>query len=245
MLTQEELQATNEEFEATNEELQATNEELRKPTIEELQATNEELQTTNDELTARTGEFRIGQAARLRQLQLTTVLERYPYYVMVLVAEDLTIQTINPAYKQMLGNRDVVGLPMTEVFGGKEVDELIKILKRSVRERLPLETGPILAQVNHAEEKGIHFVHTVVPVVEASGSVATVSSSTARRPSSRGAATHSCRASGCSIRKLFAPARASGYVTDHAGNQSPSSMQYSGRDGDPRATAPTLEAIIS
>ncbi len=171
MLTQEELQATNEEFEATNEELQATNEELE-TNNEELQATNEELQTTNDELTARTGEFQeLAKQHRLQQLQLTTVLERYPYYIMVLNAEDLTIQTINPAYKQLLGNRDVVGLPMTEVFSGKEVDELIKLLKRSVRERQPLETGPILANVDHGE-KGIHFVHTVVPIVEASGSVA-------------------------------------------------------------------------
>ncbi len=172
MLTQEELQATNEEFEATNEELQATNEELE-TNNEELQATNEELQTTNDELTARTGELQeLAKQRRIEQLQLTTVLERYPYYVMVLDAEDLTIQTINPAYKQLLGNRDVVGLPMTEVFGGKEIDELIRILKRSVRERQPLNTGPILANVDHAEEKGIQFVHTVVPIVDESGSVA-------------------------------------------------------------------------
>ena len=172
MLTQEELQATNEEFEATNEELQATNEELE-TNNEELQATNEELQTTNDELTARTGELQeLAKQHRLEQLQLTTVLERYPYYVMVLDAEDLTIQTINLAYKQLLGNRDVVGLPMSEVFSGNEVDELIRILKRSVRERQPLQTGPILANVDHAEGKGIHFVHTVVPIVDANGSVA-------------------------------------------------------------------------
>lgn len=171
MLTQEELHATNEEFEATNEELQATNEELE-TNNEELQATNEELQTTNDELTARTGELQeLARQHRLQQLQLTTVLERYPYYVMVLNADDLTIQTINPAYKELLGNRDVAGLPMTDVFVGKEVDELTKILKRSVRERQPLETGPILANVD-AEEKGIHFVHTVIPIVEANGSVA-------------------------------------------------------------------------
>lgn len=172
MLTQEELHATNEEFEATNEELQATNEELE-TNNEELQATNEELQTTNDELTARTGELQeLARQYRLQQWQLTTMLERYPYYVMVLNAEDLTIQTINPAYKKLLGNRDVAGLPMTEVFGGKEVDELTKVLKKSLRERQPLETGPILATVD-TEEKEIHFVHTVVPIVEGDGSVAT------------------------------------------------------------------------
>ena len=131
MLTQEELQATNEEFEASNEELQATNEELE-TNNEELQATNEELQTTNDELTARTTELQeLARQHRLQQLQLTTLLERYPYYVMVLNAEDLTIDTINPAYKKLLGSRDVVGLPISEVFGGHEVDKLIRILKRT------------------------------------------------------------------------------------------------------------------
>ena len=173
MLTQEELQATNEEFEASNEELQATNEELE-TNNEELQATNEELQTTNDELTARTTELQeLARQHRLQQLQLTTVLERYPYYVMVLNTEDLTIETINPAYTKLLGNRNVVGLPMSEVFRGSEVDELIRILKRSVRERQPFETGPIMANVDGAEEKRVQFVHTVVPIVDASGSVAT------------------------------------------------------------------------
>lgn len=172
MLTQEELQATNEEFEASNEELQATNEELE-TNNEELQATNEELQTTNDELTARTTELQeLARQHRLQQVQLTTLLERYPYYVMVLNAEDLTIETINPAYKELLGSRDVVGLPMSAVFSGREVDELIRILKRSVRERQPLETGPILANVEGSEGKGFQFVHTVIPIVEASGSVA-------------------------------------------------------------------------
>lgn len=103
MLTQEELQATNEEFEATNEELQATNEELE-TNNEELQATNEELQTTNDELTARTVELQeLTKQHRMEQLQLSSLLERFPHYVMVLDAEDLTVQAVNPAYKQLLG----------------------------------------------------------------------------------------------------------------------------------------------
>src|SRR5215467_15476072 len=102
MLTQEELQATNEEFEATNEELETNN--------EELQATNEELQTTNDELTARTVELQeLTKQYRVEQLQLSTLLERFPHYVMVLNAEDLTVQAINPSYKQLLGNRDING----------------------------------------------------------------------------------------------------------------------------------------
>src|SRR5262245_38420659 len=121
MLTQEELQATNEEFEATNEELQATNEELE-TNNEELQATNEELQTTNDELTARTTELQeLTKQHRTEQLQLASLLERFPHYIMVLNAEDLTVQAVNHAYKQLIGDRNVSGLPMSELFSGKDV----------------------------------------------------------------------------------------------------------------------------
>ena len=169
MLTQEELQATNEEFEATNEELQATNEELE-TNNEELQATNEELQTTNDELTARTMELQeLGKQYRVEQLQLSEMLERFPHYVAVINAEDLTIQAVNPSYKQLLGSRDVKGLPITEVFSGKELDELIKLLKTAVRERQSLNTGPILASVDGGQASGQTFVHTIVPIADATG----------------------------------------------------------------------------
>jgi len=79
MLTQEELQATNEEFEATN----------------------EELQTTNDELTARTLELQeLNKQYRLEQSQVSQMLERFPHYVMIVDAEDLTIQRVNSSYQQ-------------------------------------------------------------------------------------------------------------------------------------------------
>ena len=171
MLTQEELQATNEEFEATNEELQATNEELE-TNNEELQATNEELQTTNDELTARTVELQeLTKQHRLEQLQLASLLERFPHYIMVLNAGDLTIQAVNPTYKQLLGNRDVQGLPMSEVFSGKHVDDLVKTLRTAARESQALNTGPIFASVdgNHNANEA-RFIHTVVPISDASGS---------------------------------------------------------------------------
>jgi two-component system CheB/CheR fusion protein len=170
MLTQEELQATNEEFEATNEELQATNEELE-TNNEELQATNEELQTTNDELTARTTELQeLSKQRHMEQVQLSTLLERFPHYMMVLNADDLTIQSVNPTYKQLLGHRDVIGLPMSEVFSGKNMDELIKALKSAVRDTQTLITGPINASVNGELHDGAaRFVHTVVPITDASG----------------------------------------------------------------------------
>jgi two-component system CheB/CheR fusion protein len=170
MLTQEELQATNEEFEATNEELQATNEELE-TNNEELQATNEELQTTNDELSARTVELQeLARQRRVEQMQLSAMLERFPHYVMVLNAKDLTIQAVNSTYKQLLGSRDVTGLPMTEIFGGKELDELIKLLKTAVRENQSDNTGPILVSVDGRDAQGTRFIHTVVPIADNDGS---------------------------------------------------------------------------
>jgi two-component system CheB/CheR fusion protein len=170
MLTQEELQATNEEFEATNEELQATNEELE-TNNEELQATNEELQTTNDELTARTIELQeLAKQYRLEQSQLALVLERFPNYVMILNAEDLTIQTVNPAYKQLLADRNVIGLPMSEVLSGPDLDKLIKLLKAAVRKRESTSTPPVSVNMNDGENATIkHFVHTIVPITDETG----------------------------------------------------------------------------
>jgi two-component system CheB/CheR fusion protein len=170
MLTQEELQATNEEFEATNEELQATNEELE-TNNEELQATNEELQTTNDELSARTVELQdVTNQHRVEQVQLASLLERFPNYIMVLNAEDFTIQAINPAYKQLLGSRDVLGLTMTDIFSGRHVNDLVKIIQTAVRESQTLNTGPILASVDGENNpNGPRFIHTVIPISDANG----------------------------------------------------------------------------
>ncbi len=170
MLTQEELQATNEEFEATNEELQATNEELE-TNNEELQATNEELQTTNDELIARTAELQdMSQQHRMEQFQLSAVLERFPHYAMVLNAEDMTINAVNPAYKQLLGFRNIINLPLSEVFGGKDLDELIKVLKAVVRKGEAVNTAPIAAGIDgEGTANSDRFVHTIVPICDATG----------------------------------------------------------------------------
>ncbi|HKP83460.1 MAG TPA: CheR family methyltransferase [Pyrinomonadaceae bacterium] len=171
MLTQEELQATNEEFEATNEELQATNEELE-TNNEELQATNEELQTTNDELTARTTEMQeLTRQYQMDQLQLSALLERFPHYAMVLNAEDLTIQAVNPGYKQLLSNRNLLGSPVSEVFNGKDVSDLIKVVAKAIHEGQSINTAPIHASVDGDDgQTTSRFVHTVVPIVDASGS---------------------------------------------------------------------------
>ena len=168
MLTQEELQATNEEFEATNEELQATNEELE-TNNEELQATNEELQTTNDELTARTAELQdMTRQYRMEQLQLSALLEKFPQYVMVLNAEDLTVQAVNPAYKRLLGTRNVNGLALSDIIAGKQANELMKVLQASTCEAQAHTTGPIMASVDSDQEKA-RYVHTIVPISDGDG----------------------------------------------------------------------------
>src|SRR5215212_3488373 len=173
MLTQEELQATNEEFEATNEELQATNEELE-TNNEELQATNEELQTTNDELTARSAELQeLTAQYRIEQLQLSQLLQRYPNYVMVLNAEDLTIQTLNPSYEELLKPRDVIGLTVSDVFHGGHVEHLISMLRTAARESLILNTDPLIAGVDGENGDSAQFIHTIVPISDAAGSTVT------------------------------------------------------------------------
>lgn len=164
MLTQEELQATNEEFEATNEELQATNEELE-TNNEELQATNEELQTTNDEVLARTLEMQdSSKQYRAEQLHLSTLLERFPHYVMVLDAKELTIQSINPGYKELFAGREVIGLPISDAFGGKQLDMLLKLLRRVVIEGRAITSGPLNAVVEGTGTGTGTFVHTIVPI---------------------------------------------------------------------------------
>ena len=165
MLTQEELQATNEEFEATNEELQATNEELE-TNNEELQATNEELQTTNDELSART--FELQDHTRQHQeaqFHLSQLLERFPNYVMILDADDLTIETINPGYKALLGDRPVISRPLNEVFTGKDIDQLTSLLKKAVQEGQTVTAPPLKVHIGEeSDTNDTRFIHTIVPI---------------------------------------------------------------------------------
>jgi two-component system, chemotaxis family, CheB/CheR fusion protein len=166
MLTQEELQATNEEFEATNEELQATNEELE-TNNEELQATNEELQTTNDELTARTSELQeTNKQLRVEQFQLSQLLERFPYYVMIVNADDLTILQINSAYRKVLENPNVVGLPIGEVFASLNLDDVTKSIKRAVQEGQAIYSQPVTVD-SGSDGKEHTWVHTIVPIPDA------------------------------------------------------------------------------
>ncbi|HKR23307.1 MAG TPA: CheR family methyltransferase, partial [Pyrinomonadaceae bacterium] len=165
MLTQEELQATNEEFEATNEELQATNEELE-TNNEELQATNEELQTTNDELTARTTELHhLTRENTEEQFHLSELLERFPYYVMVVDAHDFTIQAVNPGYAVLLGKRDVIGQSLANFFDGPDLERLVSILQQVSEQGKAVTTSPMSVKaIEYGGHSDDRFIHSVVPI---------------------------------------------------------------------------------
>ena len=165
MLTQEELQATNEEFEATNEELQATNEELE-TNNEELQATNEELQTTNDELTARTVELHhLTRENTEEQFHLSELLERFPYYVMVVDVDDLKIQAINPGYAMLLGKRNVIGEELTQFFTGSDLKKLLEVLGEVSKTGKATTTEPMQVKASdHPGHPDDLFIHSIVPI---------------------------------------------------------------------------------
>lgn len=97
------------------------------------------------------------------------MLERFPAYVVVVNAEDLTIQRINPAYGRVLGSRDVRGLPVSELFSGPDLDQLIKLLKTAAREGQTIHTPPIQASVIDGGNDGNRMVHTAVPITDEKG----------------------------------------------------------------------------
>lgn len=62
---------------------------------------------------------------------------------------------------------------MSEVFSGKQGDTSMKALKTAARETQTLNTGPILASVDGDNVDSARFIHTVVPISDASGSTVT------------------------------------------------------------------------
>ena len=89
---------------------------------------------------------------------------------MVVNAADMTINAINPAYKQLIGFREVINRPLRDVFNGKDVDELLKVLKTVVRKGEAVNTAPIAASIDG--DGNVHtgrFVHTIVPICDSTG----------------------------------------------------------------------------
>ena len=136
-----------------------------------MQATNEELQTTNDELTARTIELHhLTRESTEEQFHLSELLERFPYYVMVVSTDDLRIQAVNPGYAILLGKRDVIGQPLTDFFAGEELEKLVSTLAAVAQDGKPITTEPMAVR---AAEYGGHpedlYIHSVVPLHRSDG----------------------------------------------------------------------------
>ncbi len=173
MLTQEELQATNEEFEATNEELQATNEEFE-ATNEELQATNEELETTNEELQARTNELaEVTRNLVTERTRLLDMVELAPFYILLLYGPDLQIEAFNPRYAQLLGAREVVGLPLADVFTDPAQAELVSLVHEVYQQNTARTTPRMPIHLPNEQGRPVarYFVYTIVPTHGDAGKV--------------------------------------------------------------------------
>jgi hypothetical protein len=76
----------------------------------------------------------------------------------------------NPGYKERLKSREVVGLPVSEVFEGKDLDRLTRLLKSATREKQTINSPPMLAGLTEDERVDGRFVHTIVPIVDDMGS---------------------------------------------------------------------------
>lgn len=81
---------------------------------------------------------------------------------MVLNAANLTIQSVNPGYKQLFGDRNVVGLSIDDAFSGKQLDSLMTLLKKVTREGQPITSQPMRANADGTGDGT--FVHTIVSI---------------------------------------------------------------------------------
>jgi two-component system CheB/CheR fusion protein len=131
----------------------------------ELQDANEELQATNDELTVRTIELhQLTRQNTEEQFQLSKLLERFPYYVVVVDASDLTIQAVNPGYALLLGKRDVIGQPLDQFFTGADAEKLMETVREAGATGKPVTTGPLSVRAaEYGGQPDDQFIHSVVP----------------------------------------------------------------------------------
>ncbi|HVI71557.1 MAG TPA: hypothetical protein VM656_08745, partial [Pyrinomonadaceae bacterium] len=124
-------------------------------------------QTTNEELSFRTTELqKITRDYRIEQLQLSVLLERFPHYVMVLDADNFTLQAVNHAYKELFAGRNVKGLTISDVFGGKDLDQLTQLMTTVVEEGQSIKSEPLLVSAREVESDSRKFIHTIVPIVD-------------------------------------------------------------------------------
>jgi len=57
-------------------------------------------------------------------------------------------------------------LPISDVFAGKDLGELLELLRKVVRDPQTIKTDPLLVSIaDHEREET--FVHTIVPITDA------------------------------------------------------------------------------
>ena len=90
---------------------------------------------------------------------------------MILDKKTLTIQTINPGYVQSLAGREVVGLPLGEVFTGQDLDQLLKLLKVTAEGGQAVTSPPMKTHLaENSDASDTRFIHTIVPIMDLSTS---------------------------------------------------------------------------
>jgi hypothetical protein len=76
---------------------------------------------------------------------------------------------VNSAYKQLLGARDVITQPLTEVFAGNDIEDFINALRQSVKKAEVINTAPFVASVRGMDSDVLRFVHTIIPISDSTG----------------------------------------------------------------------------
>jgi len=76
-------------------------------------------------------------------------------------------------YTKLHSRQAAAVIPGVNLDAGKHVDDLIKALRTAVRDSQALNTGPILASVDGGDPDKNRFIHTVVPITDASGASVT------------------------------------------------------------------------
>ena len=70
----------------------------------------------------------------------------------------------------MLGNRDVTGLSIHEIFKGDDIKQLIRLLNKAIRDKQSINTPPLRASLGSEDSpQDDRFIHTLVPITDETG----------------------------------------------------------------------------
>jgi hypothetical protein len=67
----------------------------------------------------------------------------------------------------MLADRDVIGLPLREVFSGQDLDQLVKLVRASADDGQAVTSAPMKAHLaEDSDASDTRFIHTIVPIMD-------------------------------------------------------------------------------